>query len=390
MSHLFISVYVFLSYYEFLPVSLTCIHLHMIIYFLFRTKEKQNIENNDLIRLEWQEESMIYMDDDPVYYFNLGKLCSYVLLMHVKLKIVKILRRILLLFLIWFWNFLLIILNFMYFGEFNTQYFLVVPYPAIMVTLSLGLVSERYESSISNICTSALVQTFLHLPFIFPIFIDPRDISETLSWNEAVTAVGRYMLQDGTVEKETSFRNSADRLYKLLMTRLSYPFRKRFWSFMFECFLIPLPEQYCKYFVLRNILYILKLPIVLVCVPFLTLPIFTVFPTFIASGGHCMCKCCCRCLEGKDSANLGAIEHYNNENTLGSFQPTKLPKATNENDMVERNNAQFKNSKNRCKYYMICLCFPLLFTGYIMSLIAAFCFLFLTTQMLVLVLCRCH
>ena len=183
----------------------------------------------------------------------------------------------------------------------------------------------------------AAMLTLLLSLFISPIVFDCRDIATIVSWQEQETSVGKYMVQQRcqNKRKKSDKRKQKNLLSENLSTRLMYVINSHFWKYMFNHFIFSLPLVCRRFVVVKASMYLLKLPVVLICFPFLTLPIFTICLGFIHNARRgIFCHCLCSKCQTEDESQAGVeqcemmpttVEYLEENSSLGNRADNEEP-----------------------------------------------------------------
>ncbi len=230
----------------------------------------RKLETEDSELHEKDEEETIYMDEDPVYSYGFGSLVSCVFLIQFKSRIISVLRRLLFVFSLWFVSSGAFILRW-YPRLDRTESSLFVP---LYFARLLGLTSELKFSSYHGAFLVSLPPALIHILLLLPVILSSRSLSDIMAWHESDTKLGKHMVRH--LNQRNNRRKNSISLAENLRTRVRYLAHREFWKYMFEKFLCPIPPIYLRHFPLKVFIYIVKMPVVLVCSLFLTLPIFTV------------------------------------------------------------------------------------------------------------------
>ena len=182
---------------------------------------------------------MVYMNNDPVYSCGVGRILNFVFLMHVRNGMVTVVRRILVLFVLYFWTTLLTYQVTWYFDPPLMRPSLVTVLQSFGISMwykdMLGL--GRFNSMYASITFDTSIRIITHLLFIFPIVFDCRDIATILSWDEGKTSLGKYMLNQGSRNSQLGKANNV--LHENLVRRFQYLINKDFWRYINLCSRLP-------------------------------------------------------------------------------------------------------------------------------------------------------
>ena len=253
--------------------------------------------------------------------------------MHVRFGIVTIVRPLFFLFVLFLWTSILT-RQIETYSENNSLLFLVmiVGYGESFI-IDFGVL---YFSIAFYMVRAAMLTLLLSL-FISPIVFDCRDIATIVSWQEQETSVGKYMVQQRCQNKRKTSdkRNRKNLLSENLSTRLMYLINSHFWKYMFNHFIFSLPQVYRRFVVVKASVYLLKLPVVLICFPFLTLPIFTICLGFIHNARQgIFCHCLCSKCQTEDESQAEeeqcemmptTVEHLEENSSLGNREDNEEP-----------------------------------------------------------------
>ena len=286
--------------------------------------------------------------------------------------------------------------------------------PSQMLAVAIG--AERQANYIA-IMLSAALTTLIHLFFTFPFVLSPSDLSESLSWNEQKTGVGKYMskikMQKPKTEKQSDKRRQplANPLYVNLRNRLMFLFCKDFWKYMFLQFCIPVPKCCSQNLILTCLFCILKAPVVLLCFPFMTIPFYVIFYGMMHRMKKCvLCRTCTGaasentknasdsevpfekttkqaatpCLPDLQSSDKNATPDEKDSNAselhnvLVNFESGEVALS-----MIAEKSTASKSKRKKCGNCLACMVCPFLLIGYLLTAFLAFGFCYQTVEMII-------
>ena len=273
----------------------------------------------------WTGEELVFLDGDPVYTFGLRTIVAYILLMHIDHHSITVIRRLLAMYLVW------IVICFLLFVRIVFYPLTILPDCAECIQLIEIFVEQDHsyflEWKLVAVLFYPVFFTILQLVFLCPIITRKCSLSQVLFWDENKTSLGRFMLK--TVDSiSLHYRNHQSyemRLYTNLTQRLGYLIKKKFYVYMFDYFLLETPsclklqgglpffyrarprkekstpsqcvrnqlkQTMCA--LLRAIWYLIKLPLVILAIPFITLPLFCLLTGLVNNPRKLLGTCCSR------------------------------------------------------------------------------------------------
>ncbi len=363
---------------------------------------------------------MVYMNDDPVYHFNLGTFISFLTLKHIKSRAASVLRRFIFLFLLWYGTvlqFAAYTLN----SDFTQPKFDVLGFKAVLFsslkyltsfffqTTELEALPEHILVLLCSLCY-AVVHALLIAPCVFCI----PDLNHGLSWNESSTKLGKQMDRKtersfppwkreslkkhrnkirSHPEEKSKEEEELDKstLYTDIKKRLVYLSKQYFWYFLFMKCLRKRPTKGINLFLWLRSLAVA--PVVLLCVPFLTLPIFTVL-TGVVQISLCFVsrtsRSAVRRTKKKTWETIDDLQHVAEtsslceslescEKTDTEYEDKKSNSRVVDDATLQKPSIDNVKTKNYMCFLLLC---PFLLTGYLLSVYVTFAFLHQTVEML--------
>ena len=237
----------------------------------------------------WDNQELIYMNGDAVYSFGLKTIFAYVLLFHVDNYPIRVARRILSIFAVLSVSCILLFARSVFFPfTLSNSY---CKFEDCSQLLSYFTKNDYSYFMKYKVMSAVYVPAFLTLVQVIglsSVVFRRQRLCETLYWDEAKTALGKFMQQAEYFHSKYKSYSIEMKLYKNFGTRLGYLVKKQFWVYLFRYFIITAPQALrtsshnSKVVKLLNTLatllwFIIKLPLVLLGVPLLTLPLFTLW-----------------------------------------------------------------------------------------------------------------
>ena len=232
--------------------------------------------------LDIKSRDLVFLDRDPFYRFGLKTIISCVLMFHIDNHFIIIARRFLFLYITWV---------LVHFSAFIVNFY----YPSLAAhyqVISYGTDRHYYEYGTANsqsffktfyvlVFILPLIYSSLHFMCLVPVLWRKAPISQSLFWDESTTDIGKFLKLQPQSPIYEKYKPFEIRFYRAMLRRLKLLSRKHFWQYMLEKSMveIPLSRRRANTNGLDTVVLIvacfIKLPAVLLAVPFYVLPCFT-------------------------------------------------------------------------------------------------------------------
>ena len=229
------------------------------------------------------------MNGDAVYTFGLKTILSYVLLFHFDNYLIRVLRRILSIFAVLSVSCVLLFARSVFFPfTLSNSYCKFEDCSYLMSYFTQNDYSYFMQYKVTSAVYVPAFLTLVLVTCLVPIIFRKQRLCEVLYWDEGNTALGQFMQQGKNLHSKYKSYSLETKLYKNFCTRLGYLVKRRFWVYLFDHFIFRTPQDTVPAFrenrvaklsrvLLIGLWYSMKIPLIIVSVPLLILPIFTIW-----------------------------------------------------------------------------------------------------------------
>ena len=238
--------------------------------------------------IAWENQELIYMNGDAVYSFGLKTIFAYALLFHVDNYPIRVIRRIVSIFAVLSISCILLFTRSVFFPfTLSNSYCKFEDCSELISYFTKNDYSYFMKYKVTSAVYAPAFLTLFQVICLSPVIFRKQRLCETFYWDEAKTALGKFMQQAEYFHSKYKSYSIEMKLYKNFSTRLGYVVKKRFWTYLFQHYIVNTPQvirpgiHKNKTSKIVNILviilwFVIKLPLLLIGVPLLTLPLFTV------------------------------------------------------------------------------------------------------------------